>query len=178
MRDPSGVGEPVASMSPWRCPSCMCSVFARVDERKADGSYGPGPQIRCVDCKGVFSHPDELSLADLEREARSLWNERQEGCAKHGAVIPMPTMAVPVDVLANALALVTSAERDRDEAVLQLAMLRLSRPTVDDLQRLSQTFNAHDGTWDSSGVRINEWLKANMADARGVSPALARGEQS
>ncbi len=37
----------------WQCEFCRCKTFARVDERKSDGTFGPGPQVRCVECKGV-----------------------------------------------------------------------------------------------------------------------------
>lgn len=43
-----------------------------------------------------------ITLADLstiEQEARSMWSERQEECAKYGADIPMPCLYLPVDVL-------------------------------------------------------------------------------
>lgn len=41
----------------WRCPDCGCRTFARVDERKPDGKFAPGPQIRCVSCKRVYAAP-------------------------------------------------------------------------------------------------------------------------
>jgi hypothetical protein len=41
----------------WRCPDCGCQTYARVDERKPDGSFGPGPQIRCVSCKRTYDKP-------------------------------------------------------------------------------------------------------------------------
>jgi hypothetical protein len=40
-----------------------------------------------------------LPAGDLIAEARSLWGERQEDCAKYGARSPMPDISVPVDVL-------------------------------------------------------------------------------
>jgi FtsZ-binding cell division protein ZapB len=39
----------------WRCPECGCHSFARIDERKPDGRFAPGPMIRCVNCKRVFA---------------------------------------------------------------------------------------------------------------------------
>lgn len=41
----------------WRCPSCRCSSYARMDERGADGHFAPGPGIRCVECKNTFFPP-------------------------------------------------------------------------------------------------------------------------
>jgi translation elongation factor EF-Tu-like GTPase len=41
----------------WRCPACGCQTYARVDERKPDGKFGPGPQIRCVSCKRTYDKP-------------------------------------------------------------------------------------------------------------------------
>lgn len=37
----------------WSCEKCRCRSYARVDEQKADGSFGPGPLVRCVSCKHV-----------------------------------------------------------------------------------------------------------------------------
>jgi len=51
----SSAPEVVAEMSAdWKCPKCRCRTFAAVDERKPDGSFGPGDLLRCVNCKGVF----------------------------------------------------------------------------------------------------------------------------
>lgn len=36
---------------PDRCPECLCRAFARIDEQKSDGHFGPGPGWRCVECK-------------------------------------------------------------------------------------------------------------------------------
>lgn len=60
-------------------------------------------------------------------------------------------------------------EGERDEQVRQLLALRMSRPSLDDFCLLSRVFNSSgsadiDQTW-----RINEWLKALVADARGDS---------
>ena len=41
-------------MSDWKCPKCKCRTYARVDELKPDGRFGPGPDIRCVNCKRTF----------------------------------------------------------------------------------------------------------------------------
>lgn len=49
----AGEDEPVA----WRCKICDCHSYARVDERKPDGNFGPGPQVRCVNCKDVSELP-------------------------------------------------------------------------------------------------------------------------
>ena len=38
----------------WACPDCNCKNFGGVDEQKPDKSFGPGPLIRCVNCKAVF----------------------------------------------------------------------------------------------------------------------------
>lgn len=40
----------------WSCPQCDCRTYARVDEKKPDGRFGPGPQIRCVECKAVWKN--------------------------------------------------------------------------------------------------------------------------
>lgn len=56
----------------------------------------------------------------------------------------------------------------RDEAVRQLVTLRLSRPTLDDFCELSKLFNRHSAEIDDNRAhRINEWLKTQIADARG-----------
>ncbi len=37
------------------CPECgLTWEPARVDERKEDGSFGPGSYVRCVQCKAVY----------------------------------------------------------------------------------------------------------------------------
>lgn len=41
------------------------------------------------------------SLSELASVCRARWNERQEDCAKLGANIPMPTIKLRVDDLAN-----------------------------------------------------------------------------
>jgi len=41
----------------WRCPNCRCHTFAEVAKQKPDGSFGPGPLVRCVNCKGTFPTP-------------------------------------------------------------------------------------------------------------------------
>lgn len=43
----------------WRCSECRGSTYARIDERKPDGSFGPGSKVRCVNCKAVFLKPRE-----------------------------------------------------------------------------------------------------------------------
>lgn len=43
--------------APFRCATCGCRSYARVAERKSDDSFGPGPQVRCVECKSVVSWP-------------------------------------------------------------------------------------------------------------------------
>lgn len=43
-------------------------------------------------------------LDALEMEARQLWNERQEDCAKYGADIPLPKVEVRVDMLCHLIA--------------------------------------------------------------------------
>jgi hypothetical protein len=37
------------------CPECGGSTFAQIDARQPDGSYAPGPERRCVNCKTTFS---------------------------------------------------------------------------------------------------------------------------
>lgn len=53
----------------------------------------------------LFPAPVELPATDegLAAMSRRLWAERQADCAKFGADLPMPTMAVPVDRLAGLL---------------------------------------------------------------------------
>lgn len=46
-----------AEVVAWRCTECGCQTHARVDERKPDGSFGPGPEVRCVSCKAVSVWP-------------------------------------------------------------------------------------------------------------------------
>jgi DNA-directed RNA polymerase subunit RPC12/RpoP len=45
----------------WRCPDCGSRTYARVDERKPTGKFGPGPLIRCVDCKREYDLPEASS---------------------------------------------------------------------------------------------------------------------
>jgi hypothetical protein len=60
----------------------------------------------------------------------------------------------------------------RDEAVRQLLSIRMSRPTLDDLCHLSRLFDRNRREVDENVAwRINEWLKAQIADARGELPA-------
>lgn len=41
----------------FQCLTCNGKQYARCDERKPDGSFGPGPHVRCVNCKAVYEHP-------------------------------------------------------------------------------------------------------------------------
>ena len=41
----------------WRCGQCGCATYARVDEQQADGTFAPGPKVRCVECKAVTDLP-------------------------------------------------------------------------------------------------------------------------
>lgn len=41
----------------WRCVECGCKGYARVAEKKPDGTFGDGPLVRCVECKTVVAHP-------------------------------------------------------------------------------------------------------------------------
>lgn len=43
--------------APFRCATCGCRSYARVAERKSDDTFGPGPQVRCVECKSVVPWP-------------------------------------------------------------------------------------------------------------------------
>jgi hypothetical protein len=63
----------------WRCPECRCLSYARVAEQKPDGSFGPGPLIRCVECKSVSD--TRLHMADPKSFAPAL----EEGEGKAGA---------------------------------------------------------------------------------------------
>jgi hypothetical protein len=44
-----------AALNDFRCPHCDCRSFARPDELKPDGSFGPGLDVLCVGCKYTFS---------------------------------------------------------------------------------------------------------------------------
>ncbi len=41
----------------FRCETCRCHSYARVAEKKPDNSFGPGPLVRCVECKSVVAWP-------------------------------------------------------------------------------------------------------------------------
>ncbi len=50
----NGAQTPEDEWPPFRCRECDCRSYAKVDERKPDGSFGPGPLIRCVECKRTY----------------------------------------------------------------------------------------------------------------------------
>lgn len=53
-----------------RCPECDCASFARIDERKPSGGFGPGPLVRCVHCKREFYQPEAGPLDPVPVAAR------------------------------------------------------------------------------------------------------------
>jgi hypothetical protein len=70
----------------------------------------------------------------------------------------------------NVRALIGEVERltaERDEALRQLIEVRLNRPALDDLCRLSIMFGRSSDLRTDQDIRINEWMKAQIADARG-----------
>ncbi len=69
----------------WRCgassrPGCGGREFARIDIQMIDGSFAPGPRVRCVNCKRddflpVPTPPETGSLAELRSALE--WYEEQ-----------------------------------------------------------------------------------------------------
>jgi hypothetical protein len=60
----SGWNEIIQNMvDAGECPTCGLGWWlfppARCDELKPDGTFGPGPDIRCVGCKDIFHRPIE-----------------------------------------------------------------------------------------------------------------------
>lgn len=75
VRETESLRRSFPSSSDWRCPDCGCKSYARVDEAKPEGGFGPGPLIRCVNCKRDYKMPS--SLEELrEKIARALCAER------------------------------------------------------------------------------------------------------
>jgi hypothetical protein len=50
----------------WTCEVCGGKSFARVDEKKSDGNFGPGPDVRCIECKTVSRAPTLPNADELE----------------------------------------------------------------------------------------------------------------
>ena len=79
----------------WRCAECGCHSYARMDERKPDGSFGPGPFVRCVNCKAesALSSPPPDRDAVLEgaiawcREKEDAYNSMVTNALGEGRVI-------------------------------------------------------------------------------------------
>lgn len=57
----AGASDPVTWHPSFRCPECRCREFARVAEKKPDGSFGSGPMVRCVECKRTYRSPDPFA---------------------------------------------------------------------------------------------------------------------
>lgn len=55
----------------WRCPECGCHSYAHVQEQKGDGSFAPGPKIRCVNCKAVWMHKSTLASPRADSDERT-----------------------------------------------------------------------------------------------------------
>lgn len=68
----------------WRCPECRCHGYARVEERKSDGRFGPGRMIRCVECKRTYDlaagtlAPLGSSAASVREAVEALRAENRE----------------------------------------------------------------------------------------------------
>jgi hypothetical protein len=57
--------RPIVNEDNLDCPECgLCWTPARVDEQKSDGSFGPGPYIRCVGCKSDYHRPMRVAAAN------------------------------------------------------------------------------------------------------------------
>ncbi len=69
--------QPVA----WRCDECGCASYARMDERKPEGGFGPSPLVRCVNCKKVHNVP-AASEPELRAEIVRLTRERDEALSR------------------------------------------------------------------------------------------------
>jgi hypothetical protein len=65
-----------------------------------------------------------------------------------------------------------------EEATRQLVALRLSRPPLADIELLSRQFHRAGGADIDRQTRINDWLKAQIADARGESLAAEKAQTS
>jgi hypothetical protein len=83
-------GQPVATEDEFTCLTCNGQLYARVDERKADGSFGPGPLVRCVNCKAVYRHPSTSVPADkaepgtLSKAQKAVRDRIYDALAKEG----------------------------------------------------------------------------------------------
>lgn len=54
-------------MTDWRCPYCQFTGYTHIDERKPDGSFGPGPDVRCINCKRVYRWSDASDIVERLR---------------------------------------------------------------------------------------------------------------
>jgi hypothetical protein len=109
-------------------------------------------------------------LAALEKEARRQWGERQADCAHFGANIPMPTIEVPVDILAQMCRcsltlpvwsdLLTVAER------VDLMWSAISDPRSGD----QQNYEAFEECARMARNALNAVLRVSIAKALTPSP--------
>lgn len=59
-------GYEAGLVAAWQCASCGCRTFARVDERKGNGKFGPSDSVRCVGCKRTCTLPYRRASAPVE----------------------------------------------------------------------------------------------------------------
>jgi hypothetical protein len=62
--------DPQPVKDDWRCPECRCTTYARCDEQKSDGTFGPGSIVRCVNCKLEQEWPPAPEVASGDQMER------------------------------------------------------------------------------------------------------------
>lgn len=83
---PEAQGNVAVEPVEWRCDECDCTSYARMDERKPNGGFGPGPLVRCVNCKKVHSVPAS-SIASLSERLAEARAQSDRFCDKYLAAL-------------------------------------------------------------------------------------------
>jgi hypothetical protein len=84
------------------------------------------------------------------------------------------TLTEAAEALSQAQAEVGRLREAWEEQTRQLLALRMARPTLDDLRLLSRVFHASGKADIDQTHRINDWLKAHIADADGSARSAER----
>lgn len=145
----------------WRCDDCGCKSFARVDEPKYDGSFGPGPQVRCVNCKAVtdfpVSKPPHQEEGDVERISRDLDDlcegdvlDEFQATAILQAMVQLQSQASQIEAL----------RKERDEARLCQQQIAAGSNQSATVARIIIAKNEADGRAEAAEKKIEELMNA------------------
>jgi hypothetical protein len=88
----------------WQCQHCKCRTFANLDVMQADGSFAPGPDKRCVNCKRIEAAPVEAGEVAIELLAKI---EDMRG--NRAAAFTLRKVGAVGSVLQNKVAIISAA---------------------------------------------------------------------